>query len=399
MDKEINVLYISNIYDNDKIEELYNESIYHFIFKKDDSEIGTILYETDVDVIVSIGNIANFRELNELPYYIRLKWIHYDRLTTKIELLNDINATFERNLTFKGEIKKFSFFTCAFKTTKEVVLRLYESLKKQTYNNWDWWILDDSPDGYESYFMQIIDPRIHIIRNIKKHGNIGFNKHIIAMIADGDYLVEIDHDDELTKDCLEYLLKAFEKYADTDFVYSYTFEETDGEMIDYEDGFALGLGEHRMCELNGEIYNIPVVNGINCLSMRDIVSMPNHVRCWKKDFYHKIGGHNSSLSVCDDMELLIRTFLYGKICQIPKILYIQHEGSRKNNNRGSTTQADRFKLIKELRWRIRNIYDQKIHDKIIEMGIEDPYWNDEGYSDIWNGIKNNTININYTLEI
>ena len=54
--------------------------------------------------------------------------------------------------------------------------------------------------------------------------------------------------------------------------------------------------------------------------------MPNHVRCWEKNFYHKIGGHNIDLSVADDMELIVRTFLYGKMAKVNKVLYIQHQG-------------------------------------------------------------------------
>ena len=68
------------------------------------------------------------------------------------------------------------------------------------------------------------DPRITIIQNVTNHGNIGFNKHTIAMMCNGDFLVEVDHDDELTFDCLEKLHDAFIKYPDTDFVYSLTAE-------------------------------------------------------------------------------------------------------------------------------------------------------------------------------
>ena len=63
---------------------------------------------------------------------------------------------------------------------------------------------------------------------------------------------------------------------------------------------------------------VPITPDINALSIRHIVAEPNHVRCWKKEFYHKIGGHNIELSVLDDMDLLIRTFYMVKMCKIPK---------------------------------------------------------------------------------
>jgi SAM-dependent methyltransferase len=44
----------------------------------------------------------------------------------------------------------------------------------------------------------------------------------------------------------------------------------------------------------------------------DITHAPNHFRCWRKSFYDRIGGHDKTLSVGDDYELLLRTFLQAK---------------------------------------------------------------------------------------
>jgi SAM-dependent methyltransferase len=49
---------------------------------------------------------------------------------------------------------------------------------------------------------------------------------------------------------------------------------------------------------------------------------PDHVRSWRKCVYHELGGHNVELSVCDDHELCIRTYLHTKMFHIPKVLYI-----------------------------------------------------------------------------
>ena len=49
---------------------------------------------------------------------------------------------------------------------------------------------------------------------------------------------------------------------------------------------------------------------------------PDHVRAWRKKVYDKIGGHNVDLSICDDHELVIRTYLETKFYHIPKVLYI-----------------------------------------------------------------------------
>ncbi len=52
--------------------------------------------------------------------------------------------------------------------------------------------------------------------------------------------------------------------------------------------------------------------------------MPNHVRAWRRDAYRRIGGHDAALPVADDYELLVRTFLHGRMARIPRPLYVQH---------------------------------------------------------------------------
>ena len=104
----------------------------------------------------------------------------------------------------------------------------------------------------------------------------------------------------------------------------------------------------------------------------------------------------------DDLEILIRTFLHGKMCKIPKVLYIQHEGDDPGNDRrnGSTTQSKRFDEIQRLGIVLKNRYDRDIHERLLNLGVGDPYWDDElGYSKIHNGPLPGTVDLNYTLEI
>jgi len=351
------------------------------------------------DCIVTIGNIADYPELFGKSFEIRKKWVHFKEYEPQ-NIVDAIIATFKLNLN-RNEPKEpvFSFCTCAYKTDKEKAQRLYNSILNQTYENWNWWILDDSPEGEISYFNNFKDPRIFIIRNKTVHGNIGFNKHLLGMACTGDYIVEVDHDDELTSDCLFYLKKAFNTYPDCDFVYSYAIEELDGNPILYDDGFALGLGRNEEVPFENGKIKISITPDVNALSMRHIVGVPNHVRCWKKSFYQKIGGHNTDLSVCDDFELLIRTALNGKMCKIPRVLYIQHEGTSLKGERNETTQSKRFGEILRLGKLIKEKYDLPIHNFFLSKGLEDPYWIEEkGYSNIHIGPQEGTVNINYVLD-
>lgn len=332
------------------------------------------------DCLITIGDGEYFSALNPLPFEIRKKWVHLDEFDGEV-IANSIVNTFMTNINRERKGNElFSIFTCTYKTTKQQIERLYESLTRQTYVNWNWWILDDSPSFSSvcDYLVKIKDPRVYVIKNVTNHGNIGFNKHIIASACDGDYLVEVDHDDELTDNCLEMLKKAFDAFNDVDFVYSLAMEEMDGEPITYGGEFALGQGTYEEHDVNGKRLTVATTPDVTALTLRHIVGLPNHVRCWKKEFYHRIGGHNMDLAVLDDMDLLIRTFLYGKMCKIPKVLYIQHEGSSKDaNGRGSTTQGSRLPEIIRTGVYLKLKYDKQIHDKIISDGFDDYVWNEE----------------------
>lgn len=356
------------------------------------------------DCLITIGDNMDFAPLNNLSFEFRKKWIHH-KIFDANKIVKDIVNVFLNNVNRERSVddKLFSIFTCTFNTSKLQFERLYNSLKNQTYHNWNWYILDDSTDPNVSLMIeQYHDPRIILFKNISNHGNIGFNKHMIASACDGDYLVEVDHDDELLPDCLSYILSAFTTYPDTEFVYSHALEEIDGTAVHYGENFAYGLGEYRIENIYGQNYNIALSPDINVVSVRGIHALPNHVRCWKREFYHKIGGHNIELSILDDMDLLIRTFLYGKMTKIDKVLYIQHEGTSHDGGReyGDTTQSKRFKEIQRVNQYLHRKYDIDIHQRILSLGVEDIVWVDEngGYSNIHYYDKSKLNSFNHTLK-
>ncbi len=84
-----------------------------------------------------------------------------------------------------------------------------------------------------------------------------------------------------------------------------------------------------------------------------------------------------NLGVLDDQDLLIRTFLYGKMCKVDKTLYIQHEGENERGSNGDTAQSKRFKEIQRSAWIIKEKYDKLIHERVVMLGHTDPIWHDE----------------------
>ena len=362
-----------------------HEDLINIIIPQNEEAILELLSKNrTIDSIITIGETKYVDELNSCSFDIRKKWWHFDNFDIN-SIENSAIATFTKNIDRKDKEPLFSFFTCTYHSKKKYIERLYNSLKNQTYNNWNWWIIDDTPslDICDSLKFLMKDPRVNIIKNITNHASIGFNKHLIAMACDGDYLVEIDHDDEVTEDCLHQLARAFEKFPESKFVYSDSLELV-GEHVSvgYGNNFSYGQGIYRTETINGWTYNVAITTPtINAKSVRGIHAQPNHVRCWEKNFYHRIGGHNQDIGVCDDMELFVRTFLNTRITHINKVLYIQHEEDGRSNN---NTQGKRFAVIQSLNNILSQKYDSKIHDRILQLGFNDPIWKEnEGYGDLY----------------
>lgn len=355
------------------------------ILETADGIFGKIHDFNSVDSIITVGDRSCWGDLYGAPYSIRRKWTHIDNYNPEY-VKNCILATFLENLKYDGPLL-FSFFTCTHNTSKEVFARLYNSMCNQTYKEWDWFIVDDSDDDSTCEMIESFkDPRIFVVKTHTLKGNIGFNKHLAAMMCDGDILCEVDHDDELTTDCLETIKGAYEDFPDSDFFYSLCLELKGKDLVPivYGKGWGWGEGLTKTEVVNGVEYTFSATPGVNPFSIRTIYSQPNHIRCWRRDFYHKIGGHNTTMSVLDDQEILIRTFLQGNMTKIDKVLYIQYEGDGERGISKDNTQSLRFGEIQRTTMLLKSTYDEEIHKRILSKGFEDTAWDDGlGYSILW----------------
>jgi O-antigen biosynthesis protein len=223
---------------------------------------------------------------------------------------------------------RISVITPTFNTPPHVLARTYASLKSQSFKDWEWVIWDDStkPETWAQIYGLSSDERYKIVAH-KSHvhsGVIGSLKRRAFMSAEGDILVELDHDDELLPNTLDEIVKAFNN-PDVGFVFSDWAEVfPDGLSKKYPDGWGFGFGKTYWHEQRKVwVHSIPEINE---QSIGHIVSVPNHVRAWRASAYRQIGGHNPALPVADDYELIIRTFRETKWAHIPELLYIQHVG-------------------------------------------------------------------------
>ena len=91
------------------------------------------------DLIISFGEQTTINDK-----ILNSKHIHYDNIIGDVELANIIvkQGTF---INCQNLRPKFSIFTPTY-NTGERILRTYESIVNQTFTDWEWVIVDDSPD-------------------------------------------------------------------------------------------------------------------------------------------------------------------------------------------------------------------------------------------------------------
>ena len=130
---------------------------------------------------------------------------------------------------------KFSIITPEHKKDNiPFLMELFDTIKSQTYDNWEW-ILYLNGDCKPGHLPQELKdhPQVKFYTGIT-NPNVGFIKNKAFSLGQGDILVEVDHDDLLSEDCLEELNIAFQ---------------------DEEVGFA--YSEDLLYDMRGDEYKIP----------------------------------------------------------------------------------------------------------------------------------------------
>lgn len=193
----------------------------------------------------------------------------------------------------------FSIVVPLYNTTQELLDGVIKSVEGQWYSNWELVLVDDcSPDpATRKALEKITNPQIKIFYSEVNQGisgatNIGLQK------ASGDFIVFMDHDDEITADCLYELALCIER-DDPDFVYSDEDKLTeDGSYID----------PHFKPDWSPDTMMSTMFTG--------------HVSCVRSALLEKVGMLRPEFNGCQDWDFVLRVSeITKKISHIPKVLY------------------------------------------------------------------------------
>jgi len=239
------------------------------------------------------------------------------------------------------------------------LLELYESILDQTYTNWEWVLYlngsitaQDLPETIKG------DSRVKIHKDTSINTNVGYLKNCAFNLGSGDVLIEVDHDDIITPDCVESICSELLADDSIGFVHSHdAIYHMQNAFLPYSESFGW---THKTVKFRDmELFSMNPFTATSH-SVAFIWYSPDHVRAWRTSVYKEIGGHNPDLSVCDDHELMIRTYLVTKFKKIDKVLYVYRIT-------GDNTWLERNALIQSKTVELFHQYARQLAERDCEL--------------------------------
>ncbi|MBO4308845.1 MAG: glycosyltransferase family 2 protein [Clostridia bacterium] len=201
---------------------------------------------------------------------------------------------------------RFSILVPLYNTDKRYLAEMIESVKAQTYPNWELCLADGSDDAHPEVecicqFYANTDDRIRYKR-LEKNAGISENSNACAKMATGDYLAFLDHDDLLSPAALYMNVKAI--------------METNADLLYSDEDHLSPKGEHV------NVLYKPDWSPDLLMSQMYIC----HLTVLKKALFEELGGFHAEFDGSQDYDLILRASeKTDQIVHIPTVLYTWRE--------------------------------------------------------------------------
>lgn len=198
---------------------------------------------------------------------------------------------------------KISILVPVYNTPQVFLKQMLQSVRKQTYANWELCIANANPDNEEvKQILEICtkkDDRIKVV-NVPENEGIAQNTNCALDIATGEFIGLLDHDDLLEENALYEIVSCLNKKKETDVLY------TD------EDKVTTDLDEYFSPNFKPD-FNLDMLRANNYIC---------HFFVAKKELIEKVGGFRAEYNGAQDYDLILRcTEQAQNVAHIAKILY------------------------------------------------------------------------------
>jgi len=199
---------------------------------------------------------------------------------------------------------KFTIFTPTF-NRKELLEKLYKSLQKQTFKDFEWLIVDDgSTDGTKEKAEEFLsEKKLDIKYYFKENGGKQRAYNFATDKANGELFICLDSDDEYVENGLETILKYWKKYEKNNNIAGM------GYLSTYPNREVIGSSfpEKEMVSTQFDIYNKYGVKGDKGLMFRTEI-----IKKYK-------------FPVFDDEKFITEAVVYNRICEKYKMVYVNEK--------------------------------------------------------------------------
>lgn len=237
----------------------------------------------------------------------------------------------------------------------------YESLRKQTYSDWEWVVVlnrgarwaGPQPPSPEQPVTVVEVPEALSPEPL----GVGALKRLACEIAQGDILLELDHDDLLRSDALFFVAETFARHQEASLVYSdWAHINGDGSRNDSRWNPVYGWS-YREAAFDGQ--SVLQIDSMPPLphNVSYIWFTPNHLRAFRSDAYREAGGYDPSLDILDDQDLMCRLYQVGEFRHIPECLYLQRLHDNNTHRDGSLNPRIQHETIA--------LYDHYVQDNAL----------------------------------
>ncbi len=189
-----------------------------------------------------------------------------------------------------------------YQTPEPYLRELIDSVKAQSYENWQLCLADGSPDDRLKGFLDRNygkENRI-VYRKLEQNGGISVNTNEAVMLATGEYLMLCDHDDTLEPDALYEITKAINEKDAPDVLY------TDEDKVSMD-------GKHYFDPNFKPDYNLFRLRENNYIC---------HIFVVKKALTDRVGLLRMEFDGAQDYDFIFRCCEEAdKVVHIPKVLY------------------------------------------------------------------------------
>ena len=198
---------------------------------------------------------------------------------------------------------KISILVPVYNTPQVFLKQMIQSVRKQTYANWELCIANANPDNEEvKQILEICtkkDDRIKVV-NVPENEGIAQNTNRALDIATGEFIGLLDHDDLLEENALYEIVSCLNEKKETDVLY------TD------EDKVTTDLDEYFSPNFKPD-FNLDMLRANNYIC---------HFFIAKKELVEKVGGFRAEYNGAQDYDLILRcTEQAQNVAHIAKILY------------------------------------------------------------------------------